>query len=357
MRNNTIEFFLALVRFGIGHQKGNFPYDTDWSAIEIMAEQQGLSAIIVDGLEKIQEDKRPPKEQLLQWIGTVLQEYEYRYDCYRKAIAELAGWYNAHGFKMMVLKGYSCSMDWPKPEHRPCGDIDIWLFGKQEEADNLLEKEKKIKVEGDQHHHTIFYWNDFMVENHYDFINVHAHRSSRKLESIFKEMGSDDSHFFVLNGEKLYLPSPNFHALFLIRHAASHFAAEGINLRQVLDWAFFVEKHTKEINWPWLISLLEKYHMKDFYNCINAICVEDLGFPVNMFTEVQFYPNLKERILNDILMPQYEHEPPDSLIPRLFFKWKRWRDNEWKRELCYKEGGLSSFATGMWAHIMKPKSI
>lgn len=357
MRNNTIESFFALIRLGIGHRGGDFPNDVDWSAIETLAEQQGLSAIIVDGIEKIQEDKRPPQELLLQWIGTVLQEYEYRYDCCRKAIEDLAGWYNSHGYKMMVLKGYSCSMDWPKPEHRPCGDIDAWLFGKQKEADKLLEKEKNIKVEGDQHHHTIFYWNDFMVENHYDFINVYHHPSHRGLEAIFKELGKDDSHFVELNGEKVYIPSPNLHALFLLRHAASHFAAEGITLRQVLDWAFFVKKHTKEIDWGWLIDLLEKYHMKDFYNCLNTISIENLGFSVDVFTGVQFEPNLKKRILNDILMPKYEHEPPDSLIPRLIFKWKRWSDNEWKRKLCYKEGGLSSFMFGLWAKILKPSSI
>lgn len=48
---------------------------------------------------------------------------------YLQAVASLAGFYNAHGYKMMVLKGYACSLNWPRPEHRPCGDIDIWLFG------------------------------------------------------------------------------------------------------------------------------------------------------------------------------------------------------------------------------------
>ena len=367
-KSNTIEAFLSLVRLGIGHNAGYLTPISDWSTIETLAEQQGLSAILVDGVEKIQKDKRPPQDILLQWIGTVLQEYEYRYESYRKAIAGLAGWYNQHGYKMMVLKGYSCSLDWPKPEHRPCGDIDIWLFGKQKEADAALAASSKFQDSGsnidlDQHHHTVFEWEGFTVENHYDFVNVHAHRSSRELEKIFKELGQDDSHYVEMtdasagSATKVYLPSPNFHALFLIRHAASHFAAEGINLRQVLDWAFFVEKHTKEINWPWLISLLEKYHMKDFYNCINAICVEDLGFSVNIFAGVQFDPSLKERILNDILMPKYEHEPPKSLIPRLIFKWKRWRDSAWKRELCYNEGGLSSLITGLWAHILKPSTI
>lgn len=149
----------------------------------------------------------------------------------------------------MILKGYACSLKWPKPEHRPCGDIDIWLFGKQKKADELIAKEKGIKVDTSHHHHTVFFWRDFMVENHYDFVNVHGLKSSAQLEKIFKALGEDNSHFVDVYGEKVYLPSPNLHAIFLIRHMVSHFAAAEITLRQVLDWGFFVEKHTKEIDW------------------------------------------------------------------------------------------------------------
>ena len=87
---------------------------------------------------------------------------------------------------MMVLKGYACSIDWPKPEHRPCGDIDIWLFGKQKEADALLVKDKGVIVDTSHHHHTVFDWGGFMVENHFDFINVHHHKSNAAFESLFK---------------------------------------------------------------------------------------------------------------------------------------------------------------------------
>lgn len=355
--------FLSLVRLGIGHSFNAILKEYDWDWIQAFAEEQGLSAIVLDGIERLPDNNRPPQALLLEWIGEVLQGYEYRYDAYKKALAELAGFYNAHGFKMMVLKGYACSLDWPKPEHRPCGDIDIWQFGQQEEADNILVKEKKIIVEKNQHHHTIFNWNDFMVENHYDFVNVHSHKSSRELEKVFKELGADDSHFVELwdastgSATKVYLPSPNLHALFLIRHAASHFAAEGINLRQVLDWAFFVKKHTKEIDWPWLVSILEKYHMRDFFNCINAICIEEFGFSVDIFSSVQFGPQLKERVLNDILQPKYQREPPVHLISRLRFKYNRWRDSEWKRRLCYQESGWNSLLTSMWAHLLKPNTI
>ena len=363
------DFFLRLVRLGLGKHDLSYPIlnsiteQVDWQAIETLALQQGLSAVIVDGVEKLSDDLRPPKEILLKWIGETLQGYEYRYELYRRTIAEIAQWYNSHGYKMMVLKGLACCLDWPKSEHRPCGDIDIWLFGRQKEADAALESEKSVqgvqefKVDRSHHHHTVFFCRDFMVENHYDFVNTHDYQSSKELEVVFKELGTDDTHFIEVYGEKIYLPSPNLHALFLIRHLVAHFASTSITLRQVLDWAFFVEKHTNEIDWKWLIDVLKKYHMIEFYNTINAISVGDLGFDAKYFPNVQFRPDLKDKVLNDILYPKYSANEPSHLIPRLLYKYRRWQGNAWKQELCYSESRWSAFWSGVWGHLLKPKSI
>ena len=349
--------FLSLVRLGIGNELGvQLPKDVDWDALDDLAARQGLIAIMVDGVERLPEGQRPPKPVLLQWIGETSQDYEYRYEQYRHAIAEMAEFYNSHGFKMMVMKGFACSLNWSKPCHRPCGDIDIWLFGRQKEADVVLATEKEVKIDKSHHHHTVFHWGNFMVENHYDFVNVHNYQSTG-IEKVFKELGADDSYSVEVYGEKVYLPSPDLHALFLLRHALIHFAAIGINLRQVLDWAFFVEKHTGEIDWEWFNEMLEKFYMKDFYSCINAICVEDLGFDATIFHNIQFDPALKDRVLQDILTPEYGTELPKYLIPRIFYKFKRWRGNAWKRELCYNESTWSAFWSGVWSHLLKPSSI
>jgi len=137
----------------------------------------------------------------------------------------------------------------------------------------------------------------------------------------------------------------------------SHFAAAEISLRQVLDWGFFVEKHTKEIDWEWLLDMLEKFHMKDFFNIINAICVDSLGFVSDLFPEVVFLPELKERVLHDILDPAYGAPEPERWSRRIVYKYRRWQGNAWKQKLCYRENRCVSFLTGMWAHILKPKSL
>lgn len=352
---------LSLIRLGLGHDGRIQETEFDWLAIKALADQQEMTAVVLDGIERfkrnVQGVQGPDQQFLLQWIGEVMQNYEQRYISYEKTISSLAGFYNRYGYKMMVLKGYACSLDWPKPNHRPCGDIDIWQFGEQKKADGALTSEKGIKVDNSHHHHTVFYWNGFMVENHYDFINVHSRKLNIELEKIFKELGKDDSHFVEMDGEKVYLPSPNLHAIFLMRHLVAHFTSVSITLRQVLDWAFFVEKHTKEIDWEWLIEVLRKYHMVEFYNTINAICVGDLGFDAKNFPNIPFRPDVKDKVLKDILFPKYSASEPSLLIPRLVYKYHRWQGNAWKQELCYSESRWSAFWSGVWGHLLKPKSI
>lgn len=171
---------LAQVSLGKRDSLSRVPSAEEWAEVKELAERQGLVGFLQEGLDKLPLAQRPPKMVMLQWIGEVLSGYEYRYKLYQRAIAEMAEFYGGHGLKMMVLKGYACSLDWPRPEHRPCGDIDIWQFGKFREADVLLTAEKGIAVDDNHHHHTVFHWLDFMVENHYDFINVFNHSDSAK---------------------------------------------------------------------------------------------------------------------------------------------------------------------------------
>lgn len=361
MSTNIHESFLQLVRLGIGTSKDvSIPIEVDWIGLKTLADRQGLSAVVLDGIDKLNTNSTSQLslELKLEWIGEVIRNYEQRYAAYEKAIGALAGFYNRHGYKMMVLKGYACSLSWPKPEHRPCGDIDIWQFGQWKEADKCLaENKRKIKIDSNHHHHTVFKWQGFSVENHYDFVNVHHSKSNAKLERVFKELGADDSYSIEVNGERVYLPSPNLHALFLLRHMMIEFAASSASLRQLADWAFYAKMHKEEIDWTWLDDILERYGMKRLYDVFNSICIGDLGFDVNIFPKVQFDTSIKDKVLNEILSPAIPNEKPKNVFARMVWKWHRWKANEWKHQLVYKESMWSSFWSGVWNHLLKPSSI
>lgn len=364
----TYEIYIRLIRLGIG-KEDNPKYlnnilqgNIDWEDFESFAFQQGSTAVVMDALDILSANdceiiKSLPQRKRLEWIGNVLNNYETRYDAYIKAMSSLARFYNENGYRMMLLKGYACGLNWPNPKHRPYGDIDIWLFGNQASADETIKKERGIKVDTSHHHHTTFEWDGFLIENHYDFVNTKDLKTSRSMEKIFNELGMNDSYSIDIEGERVYLPSPDLHALFLIRHLALHFASVSINLRQMIDWGFFVEKHTGEINWSWLCDTLKKYHMMDFFNCINAICVGDLGFSARIFPNVQFDPSLKDKMVKDILEPEFVAEEPKHFFPRLLYKYQRWQGNAWKQNLCFGESRRAFFWRSLWAHLLKPKSL
>jgi len=147
------------------------------------------------------------------------------------------------------------------------------------------------------------------------------------------------------------------HTLFLIKHLTLHFSTGELTIRQLLDWAFFVEKHGKEVDWKWIDGQIEYFGMKTIYGIFNAICVEDLGFNPKMFSYVGFYPDLKERVFNDIFSPEFQGKTPKGLLRRICFRYHRWKANEWKHKLCYKESMWSAFWSGVWSHLLKPGSI
>ena len=73
-RSDIYESFLQLVRLGIGTaNSANIPNNTDWLALKDLADKQGLTSIVLDGIESLPVNQRPPRTLLLEWIGDVLQ--------------------------------------------------------------------------------------------------------------------------------------------------------------------------------------------------------------------------------------------------------------------------------------------
>lgn len=109
---------------------------------------------------------------------------ERMYARHKKRIASLAELYGQQGIRMLLLKEYGCSLCYPKLEHRPTGDIDVFLFGRQDEADILVEKQLGIKVHREYHKHSTFNYGGVEVENHAKFIDDVSHKSNIRFEQI-----------------------------------------------------------------------------------------------------------------------------------------------------------------------------
>ena len=360
------ELFDDLLLF-INHdnQTNKINRSINWDNIYAIAKEQGILAIVWDGVQNlckrgiISQNNMPPKSLKIQWALSV-EKITNRYLKQQNIIEKLSAFYSDHNIRMMLLKGYGLSLLYDCPEYRECGDIDIWLYGDQKRADKIIEYEKNIKVDVDRHHHTTFIINGTMVENHFNFLNIYAHRSNRYIEKELLRLSENENSIKIKVGNSdVFLPSPNLNALFLLRHSAVHFAAVSIKLRHILDWAKFIIRYHNEIDWKWLFKISEQYNMHQFLYGINSIVIKYFGVSQDMIPHFPCNSKLEDRILNDILSQDecISELQNRYLLSRVLFRFRRWWRNRWKHRIVYNEGLIQTFFTQVYSHLLKPKSL
>lgn len=298
--------FLSLVRLGIGLPVSNIAIVTNWKYLETLAKQQGLLPIVVDGIEKLPEEQRPPKELLLQWIGEVLQG-ESVYDLQKAVAVDMANLFYHNAIRPYVLKGNVVAECYPKPKHRVSVDIDCYLLPDKGDFDawslgNDLIRAKGFNVNTDFYKNSSFDISGVNIENHQFFTPYRGNKKLSEFERVLHALMKQDNED-VIEGTHLYRPPVLVTALFLIEHAYSHFLHEGLTWRHVLDWMMLSRKHQKEILWADLEALVDEYGFKKFYDSYNRLGKYLLG-EVNDSD----LSNVDKKMLADVWAPLDLHD-------------------------------------------------
>lgn len=351
------EFILSLIRTFLTEECDTFPNgNVQWKQVMELSTRHGVQGICFDALGLLAAEQRPDKTTLLEWLGKVVC-VEHFYEKQKMAIDSLSDFYLQNGIKMMLLKGFGMSLYWPKPNHRPGGDIDIYLGDFWQQADRMVSEKLGIKVDDGHEHHTCFNYYGMMVENHYDFLNTKVNESARELEKIIKNLATFDIPLKIERGV-IYLPSATLNVIFLLRHLGQHFAGAEATLRQVLDWAFFMQHESNNIDWNFVLPILKRSGIYRFFQQINAICVDYLGFSERLFPEIKREPDLETRIICDIMSPEFgEKKPEGNTFRVIYYKTMRFIANRWKRNVVFREGLVSQFLYGSIAHIRRYRTI
>lgn len=366
VNNIEIKTILELLRKAFDKEYAcRIPEEVDWAQVIEKTTEQGVLGVCFESLESIKKSSLgsfPDMDNLMEWLGQV--EYMItQYEAYRKTLGMLAGFYREHGIRMLLMKGYGLSLDYPVPEHRPTGDIDVYLFGDKERADELICKEKGVKVNKEYGFHSRFDVNGFTVENHSQFFDDNLHISDVRFQKLLLDRLDED----VANGllvkspvPNCYLPSATWNALFVLRHAGSHFASNEIKLRHVLDMCTMYKAHCEEIDWTYVLDVLEKEKLKPFYDAVATICKNYLGYQnvSEYFRGYQERSELANRVLDDIFLKKIELPEStvgiDTPIKKLKYsihKSLRWYRNRWKYKIVYNETMWESFSTLAWNRL------
>ena len=320
-----------------------------WHQLICTATMGGVASLAFDGYVKSGLNDSPDcplnskkmRKLRLSWMGLEIPQRK-NYERQLKVLRKLQTFFHRHGIEMQVLKGYPLSLCYPKPELRTASDIDIYCAEDYERSNKLIEK-TGVTVDYSQHKHSVFTIEGVPVENHYHFLNVHGHRSSRQLEKLLHEKG---------------ISSPSATLLYLLRHSAENFTASQGRIRQVIDCGLYARKYNADIDWQWLCDTATLVGMKQYVDIVFAICVRYMGFSASLFPECEVDSELLNRSLNDILCPEFNDEHPANIMAELIYKMRRWRSNMWKHRIVYaNENLMTTFLTQAWSHVLKPSSI
>lgn len=299
------DIFLKLVRLGLGiGETISLPPNIDWSQIKALAERQGLSSIILDGIvsyytECTDSAGALPIRQKLEWIGEVVQNEAIQKEQQNTAeqIAEL---FHKNGIRTYVLKGAVVAECYPKPLHRLSADFDCFLLSDNSGADvwelgNQLIEKNGYQVDKNFYKNSTFHLPNLMVENHCFMVPFRGNERLKRLEVMLQGILKSDKGEDRFTDTWLYRPPVMVTALFLIEHAYSHFLHEGLTWKMVLDWMMFSKKHKDEINWNALDEQIDEYGFRRFYDSYNRLGQYLLG-EINETS----LTNLDKRMLKDV---------------------------------------------------------
>ena len=108
-----------------------------WHGMFRLAAAHGVAGVVWPAVGRLSGAAAPPREVRLAWACHV-QQLEKRWLAQRDAVVRLAALSREEGLPMLLLKGYGLSRLYPVPALRPCGDVDVWFFGRRREADRCL---------------------------------------------------------------------------------------------------------------------------------------------------------------------------------------------------------------------------
>ena len=335
------------------HQPFQVSGAIDWEELQNLAAEHGLSAIVLDGIERLPDNARLPKVALLQWIGEVLQQ-EAQQASQKKTAMEMAQLFHDNGIRTYVLKGAVVAECYPKPGHRISVDVDCFLVNENDNENekdawslgNELIRAKGYEVETVFYKNSSFFLPDLMVENHRFLTPFRGNGRLKQLERWFQSQFKSLRIQEVQEGSRfegtwLYRPPVMVTALFLIEHAYSHFLHEGLTWRHVLDWVMFSKKNQEEIDWKEFDARIDEFGFRKFYDSYHRLGKYLLGEIQDSSLTFQ-----EKRMLADVWAPLDLHETARGVKGKLALAGNTWRAR-WK----YRYFTEMSWVTALWIQV------
>ena len=254
----------------------NFTFDpktAPWETLMKEAQAQTVELLVFDALTG-SERAWMPKEIAESWQFAALRRYG-RNEQLRHEQEQILQALSKAEIPALVLKGFACAENYPNPILRCAGDIDL-LVGKEgvERAKAVLEEMDYIASEEPHPFHVHMRKNQYVVELHHEPAGIPMDGVGVELRAFFAGSEKEPAQ---RNGIPV-LPREK-EVVMLLLHKLEHIVSSGLGLRQLCDWAVFLNREMTVEFWAELEVVLKGFGLLHFAKVITRICVEHLALP------------------------------------------------------------------------------
>ncbi len=275
--------FLKLLSASIFDNKSidDFAEDINWNVIYEESINQTVVALIYESVCRLKKSKAPDSELILNWeeesMVSVMRNSNIMYE--HRALLELFG---KKGIDCAVLKGAAAAVNYPKPDLRAMGDIDILVKEEEFEAVKRLMKDngyEEIIIFPQVSHEAGFRKNNVKFEIHLNAPGVPDGELGENLSAEIQKI-PESTVTARVGGIEFPKPETKYNGLILLLHVIHHLGS-GIGFRQITDWAMFVNNELTSDVWQNdLEPMLREYKILNFTKVLTKMCCKYIGLPV-----------------------------------------------------------------------------
>lgn len=236
MSSDLHGLFYELIQTAVGARGGlsRVPTSKEWIALYVESERQSIVGVMLDGIEGLPPEMRPPKDMLLQWIGRS-QMTEQNTERIKEASEETVKFIQENGFACTLLKGVAVGRYYPNPKRRQSGDVDVLLDGGRKQIYDFARGcDSKKKIYGVNYHHVhLHLFEEVHLELHIwpAYLNNPIH--NRRFHEFCK--------LYQPNRETS-LPCLAFDRVFILMHCYNHMTGNGVGMRQIMDYYYVLKQ-------------------------------------------------------------------------------------------------------------------
>lgn len=319
---NDIEtYMIGLLRYGVLDERPErlLPSsEVDWDKMMDIAATQGILAWVWDGICKLPKENQPSRLFSINW-GLSAQEIWDRYHLHVHVLNQMLDICSQNSIRLLLFKGVALSKLFPKPESRPAGDIDIYLFENYKKGDELFAHYNVTKT----NKRTGFDYQGVHIENHRIFLNTYTKLqvdAIKYLESTLKDVIHTEYGYYIM--------SPIANVVYQVMHFVAHFDDDSasLSLKFVVDFGVTLQNYYDKVSAEDLKKVLADLKIVNVF-CLMLSMVEtvmSLRFERYRFSAI--LSDDEEAVLQLIMRRPKEFVPlmERNLWDRLKFYWIRY---------------------------------